>query len=106
MKFRPLHGRVLIKPHPCRGEDFERHHSSHTDTAKGKPLQGEIVAVGPSGRDANGKPIPSELKVGDTVLFGKWSGTEVRIDGQDLLIVKESDIMSAIERGAAAKKVA
>ena len=76
------------------------------DTAKEKPSQGEIVAVGPGGRDEAGKLIPIDLKVGDTILFGKWSGTEVKIDGQDLLIMKESDIMGVIEGGVAAKKKA
>ena len=74
--------------------------------AKEKPSQGEIVAVGPGGRDESGKLTPMDLKVGDIVLFGKWSGTEVKIDGQDLLIMKESDIMGVIEGGAAAKKKA
>jgi chaperonin GroES len=69
------------------------------DTAKEKPSQGEVIAVGPGGRDESGKLIPIDLKVGDTVLFGKWSGTEVKIDGQDLLIMKESDIMGVIEGG-------
>ena len=76
------------------------------DTAKEKPSQGEVIAVGPGGRDESGKLIPIDLKVGDTVLFGKWSGTEVKIDGQDLLIMKESDIMGVIEGGSAAKKKA
>ncbi len=76
------------------------------DTAKEKPSQGEIVAVGPGGRDEAGKLIPIDLKVGDTILFGKWSGTEVKIDGQDLLIMKESDVMGVIEGGVAAKKKA
>ena len=69
-------------------------------------MQGEIVAIGPGGRDESGKLIPIDLKVGDIILFGKWSGTEVKIDGQDLLIMKESDIMGVIEGGAAAKKKA
>ena len=80
--------------------------SKASDTAQEKPSQGEVIAVGPGGRDEAGKLIPIDLKVGDTVLFGKWSGTEVKIDGQDLLIMKESDIMGVIEGGAAAKKKA
>ena len=80
--------------------------SSFPDTAKEKPSQGEIVAVGPGGRDEAGKLIPIDLKVGDTILFGKWSGTEVKIDGQDLLIMKESDVMGVIEGTVAAKKKA
>ena len=76
------------------------------DTAKEKPSQGEIVAIGPGGRDESGKLIPIDLKVGDTILFGKWSGTEVKIDGQDLLIMKESDVMGVIEGGGVAKKKA
>src|SRR6266446_6800206 len=80
--------------HRRRREDSWRHH--HSGTAKEKPSQGEITAVGPGGRDENGKLIPIDLKVGDRVLFGKWSGTEVKIDGQDLLIMKESDIMGVL----------
>src|SRR5262249_28195839 len=101
-KFRPLHGRVLIK----RIDADEKTSGGIIipDTAKEKPSLGEIIAVGPGGRDENGKLIPSDLEVGDTVLFGKWSGTEVKIDGQDLLIMKEFDIMGVIERGAAAAK--
>ena len=74
--------------------------------AKEKPSQGEIVAIGPGGRDEAGKLIPIDLKVGDTVLFGKWSGTEVKLDGEDLLIMKESDVMGVIEGGAATRKKA
>jgi co-chaperonin GroES (HSP10)/phage replication-related protein YjqB (UPF0714/DUF867 family) len=102
MKFRPARGRVLI-----RRIDAEEKSSGGIiipDTAKEKPSQGEIIAVGPGGRDESGKLIPSDLEVGDTVLFGKWSGTEVKIDDQDLLIMKESDIMGVIEGGAVAKK--
>jgi co-chaperonin GroES (HSP10)/phage replication-related protein YjqB (UPF0714/DUF867 family) len=99
MKFRPLHGRVLIKR--IDAEEKTSGGIIIPDTAKEKPPLGEIIAVGPGGRDENGKLIPNDLEVGDTVLFGKWSGTEVKIDGQDLLIMKESDIMGVIERGAA-----
>jgi chaperonin GroES len=76
------------------------------DTAKEKPQEGEVIAVGPGGRDESGKLLPLELKAGDRVLFGKWSGTEVKIDGEDLLIMKESDVMGVIEGGGAAKKKA
>ena len=74
------------------------------DTAKEKPMQGEVLAVGPGARDESGKRIPPDVKEGDTILFGKWSGTEVKIDGDELLIMKESDIMGIIEQGAAARK--
>jgi chaperonin GroES len=80
--------------------------SSFPDTAKEKPQQGKIIAVGPGGREENGKLIPIDVKAGDLVLFGKWSGTEVKIDGHDYLIMKESDIMGVLEEGAAKKKAA
>ena len=104
MKFRPLHDRVVVE----RIEADEKSSGGIIipDTVKEKSSQGEIIAVGPGGRDESGKLIPIDLKVGDTVLFGKWSGTEVKIDGQDLLIMKESDIMGVIEGGSAAKKKA
>jgi len=104
MKFRPLHDRVVVKR--IDAEEKTAGGIIIPDTAKEKPSQGEIVAVGPGGRDESGKLIPIDLKIGDTVLFGKWSGTEVKIDGQDLLIMKESDIMGVIEGGAAAKRKA
>jgi chaperonin GroES len=94
MKFRPLHDRVVVKR-----VDAESKTASGIiipDTAKEKPSEGEIVAVGPGGRDEAGKLIPIDLHAGDRVLFGKWSGTEVKIDGEDLLIMKESDIMGVI----------
>ena len=104
MQFRPLHDRVVLKR---IGADSKTTGGIIIpDTAQEKPSQGEIVAVGPGGRDEAGKLTPIDLKVGDIVLFGKWSGTEVKIDGQDLLIMKESDIMGVIEGGAAAKKKA
>src|SRR5215203_2932170 len=95
MGFRPLHDRVVVR----RIEADEKTSGGIIipDTAKEKPSQGEIIAVGPGGRDENGKLIPVDLEVGDTVLFGKWSGTEVKIDGQDLLIMKESDIMGVMK---------
>ena len=104
MKFRPLHDRVVV-----RRIDAEAKSAGGIiipDTAQEKPSQGEIIAVGPGGRDEAGKLIPIDLKVGNKVLFGKWSGTEVKIDGQDLLIMKESDIMGVIEGVAAARKKA
>jgi chaperonin GroES len=104
MKFRPLHDRVVVKR--IDAEEKTKGGIIIPDTAQEKPSQGEIIAVGPGGRDEAGKLIPIDLKVGDTVLFGKWSGTEVKIDGQDLLIMKESDIMGVIESGAAARKKA
>jgi chaperonin GroES len=93
-KFRPLHDRVVVR----RIEADEKTAGGIIipDTAKEKPSQGEILAVGPGGRDENGKLIPIDLKAGDKVLFGKWSGTEVKLDGQDLLIMKESDIMGVL----------
>ena len=102
MQFRPLHDRVVLKR--IEADSKTTGGIIIPDTAKEKPSQGEIVAVGPGGRDEAGKLTPIDLKVGDVVLFGKWSGTEVKIDGQDLLIMKESDIMGVIEGGAAAKK--
>src|SRR5579872_319294 len=104
MKFRPLHDRVVVKR--ITADEKTAGGIIIPDTAQEKPSQGEIVAVGPGGRDEAGKLIPIDLKVGDVVLFGKWSGTEVKIDGQDLLIMKESDIMGVIEGGAAARKKA
>src|SRR3954453_4723223 len=104
MKFRPLHDRVVVKR--IDAEEKTAGGIIIPDTAKEKPSQGEIIAVGPGGRDESGKLIPIDLKVGDTILFGKWSGTEVKIDGQDLLIMKESDVMGVIEGGVAARKKA
>ncbi|HUL05048.1 MAG TPA: co-chaperone GroES [Candidatus Acidoferrum sp.] len=95
MKFRPLHDRVLVR----RVEQEEKTSGGIIipDTAKEKPMEGEVIAVGPGGRDESGKLIPIDVKTGDRVLFGKWSGTEVKIDGEDLLIMKESDIMGVLE---------
>jgi chaperonin GroES len=102
MKFRPLHDRVAVR----RIEAEERTAGGIIipDTAKEKPMEAEVVAVGPGGRDDNGKLIPLDVKVGDRVLFGKWSGTEVVIEGEDLLIMKESDIMGVIEGKTGAKR--
>jgi chaperonin GroES len=94
MKFRPLHDRVAVKR--LEGEAKSKGGIIIPDTVKEKPQQGEVVAIGPGGRDEAGKLIPIDLKVGDRVLFGKWSGTEVKIDGQDILIMKESDVMGVI----------
>ena len=94
LKFRPLHDRVVVKR--VEAEDKTAGGIIIPDTAKEKPMQGEIVAVGPGGRDENGKLIPIDVKAGDKVLFGKWSGTEVKLDGDELLIMKESDIMGVI----------
>src|SRR5271170_7909847 len=104
MKFRPLHDRVVV-----RRIDAEAKSAGGIiipDTAQEKPSQGEVTAVGPGGRDEAGKLIPIGIKVGDRVLFGKWSGTEVKIDGQELLIMKESDIMGVIDDPVVAKKKA
>ena len=94
MKFRPLHDRVVVR----RIESDARTAGGIIipDTAKEKPQEGEIIAVGPGGRDEAGKLIPIDIRAGDRVLFGKWSGTEVKLDGEDLLIMKESDIMGVI----------
>jgi chaperonin GroES len=93
-KFRPLHDRVVVKR--IEAEEKSKGGIIIPDTAKEKPQEGEIVAVGPGGRDENGKLITMDVKAGDRVLFGKWSGTEVKIDGDELLIMKESDIMGVI----------
>ena len=96
MKFRPLHDRVLVR----RIEQQEKTAGGIIipDTAKEKPQEGEVIAVGPGARDDHGKVNPLDVKKGDRILFGKWSGTEVKIDGQDLLIMKESDILGVLER--------
>jgi chaperonin GroES len=93
-KFRPLHDRVVVKR--IDAEEKTKGGIIIPDTAKEKPSQGEITAVGPGGRDEAGKLIPIDVKVGDRVLFGKWSGTEVKLDGEELLIMKESDIMGVL----------
>ncbi len=104
MKFRPLHDRVVIRR--IEGEDKTKGGILIPDTVKEKPQEGEVIAVGPGARDESGKLIALEVKAGDRVLFGKWSGSEVKIDGEDLLIMKESDILGVIERTTAAKKAA
>jgi chaperonin GroES len=102
MKFRPLHDRIVVKR--IEAEDKTAGGIIIPDTAKEKPSQGQVIAVGPGGRDEAGKLIPIDVQVGDRVLFGKWSGTEVTIDGQELLIMKESDIMGVLTDLPAAKK--
>jgi chaperonin GroES len=107
MKFRPLHDRVLVR----RVEQEEKTAGGIIipDTAKEKPQEGEIIAVGPGARGEDGKLHPLDVKAGDRVLFGKWSGTEVKVDGEDLLIMKESDVMGIIEgavKSKSSKKVA
>jgi chaperonin GroES len=104
MKFRPLHDRVVVK----RVEEEQKSKGGIIipETAQEKPMQGEIIAVGPGGRDEAGKLVPLDVKPGDIVLFGKWSGTEVKIDGTEFLIMKESDIMGVLEGKSASKKAA
>ncbi len=104
MKFRPLHDRVLVK----RVEEESKTKSGIIipDTAKEKPMQGEVLAVGPGVRNDKGELTALDVQVGDRILFGKWSGTEVKIDGDELLIMKESDIMGILEEGAALKAAA
>jgi chaperonin GroES len=104
MKFRPLHDRVVVTR--IEAEEKTAGGIIIPDTAKEKPTEGEVIAVGPGGRDESGKLIPIDLKKGDRVLFGKWSGTEVKIDGVEYLIMKESDIMGVIEQTDARTKAA
>jgi chaperonin GroES len=104
MKFRPLHDRVVVKR--IEADSKTAGGIIIPDTAQEKPQQGEVVAVGPGGRDDHGKLIPIDVKEKDIILFGKWSGTEVKIDGVDFLIMKESDIMGVLETSVAKKKAA
>jgi chaperonin GroES len=104
MKFRPLHDRVVVRR--IDAEDKTKGGIIIPDTAKEKPQEGEIVAAGPGARDESGKIVPLDLRAGDRILFGKWSGTEVRIDGEDLLIMKESDVMGVVEGTPALKRKA
>jgi len=99
MKFRPLHDRVLVK----RADQEEKTPSGIIipDTAKEKPMEGEVVAVGSGSRNESGQLVPLDVKPGDTILFGKWSGTEIKVDGDEYLVMKESDIMGIIEKKAA-----
>ena len=104
MKFRPLHDRVLVR----RVEEEAKTKGGIIipDTAKEKPMQGEVLAVGPGARDERGELVPLDVKPGDRILFGKWSGTEVKMDGEELLIMKESDVMGVVEEGASLKAAA
>ena len=102
MRFRPLHDRVVVRR--LESEEKTKGGIIIPDTAKEKPQEGEIVAVGPGARDESGKVQPLDVKAGDRILFGKWSGTEVKLDGEELLIMKESDIMGIIEKTAAPAK--
>ena len=104
MKFRPLHDRVVVK----RVEQEEKTKGGIIipDTAKEKPQEGEVIAVGPGARNEDGEIVPLDVKAGDRVLFGKWSGTEVKIDGEELLIMKESDLLGVLEPGIAERKAA
>ena len=101
MKFRPLHDRVVVRR--IEADAKTKGGIIIPDTVKEKPQEGEVVAVGPGGRDENGKITPTELKPGERILFGKWSGTEVKIDGEELLIMKETDVMGVIEGATASK---
>jgi chaperonin GroES len=104
MKFRPLHDRILVR----RIESDERTKGGIIipDTAKEKPQEGEVIAVGPGARNDQGQTVALDVKAGDRVLFGKWSGTEIKLDGEDLLIMKESDIMGVLESEAAVRQAA
>ena len=104
MKFRPLHDRVVVRR--IEGEEKTKGGIIIPDTVKEKPQEGEVIAVGPGARDESGKIVPLDVKKGDRILFGKWSGTEVKIDGVDYLIMKESDIMGVLEGTSAKKKAA
>jgi chaperonin GroES len=104
MKFRPLHDRVVVKR--IDAEEKSAGGIIIPDTAKEKPSQGEVIAVGPGARNEKGEVVALDVQVGDIVLFGKWSGTEVKLNGEDLLIMKENDIMGIVEAVAAVKKAA
>ena len=104
MRFRPLHDRVAVRR--VTSDEKTAGGIIIPDTAKEKPSEGEVLAVGPGGRDEAGKLIPLDVKVGDRVLFGKWTGTEIKLDGKDVVIMKESDIMGIVVRAAAATRKA
>ena len=104
MKFRPLHDRVVVRR--LEGDEKTKGGIIIPDTAKEKPQEGEVIAVGPGARDESGKLVPIDLKAGDRILFGKWSGTEVKIDGEELLIMKESDVMGVLEQRKSSRKAA
>src|ERR1043166_4110577 len=103
-KFRPLHDRVVVRR--VEAEEKTAGGIIIPDTAKEKPQEGEIIAVGAGARDESGKLVPLDVKVGDRILFGKWSGTEIKLNGEDLLIMKESDVMGVIEQTATVKQAA
>jgi len=104
MKFRPLHDRIVLRR--IEGEDKTKGGIIIPDTAKEKPQEGEVVAVGPGARDESGQVQALDVKTGDRILFGKWSGTEVKIDGEELLIMKESDVMGVLENAEVSRKAA
>ena len=104
MAFRPLHDRVVVQR--LEGEEKTKGGIIIPDTAKEKPQEGEVISVGPGARDENGKLIPLDVKKGDRILFGKWSGTEIKLDGEELLIMKESDVMGVLDDTAVTKKKA
>jgi chaperonin GroES len=104
MKFRPLHDRVVVRR--IEAEEKTSGGIIIPDTAKEKPIEGEVIAVGPGARNEQGQIVPLGVKQGDRILFGKWSGTEVKIDGEELLIMKEADIMGIVEETAARRKAA
>ncbi|ODS51766.1 MAG: co-chaperone GroES [Agrobacterium sp. SCN 61-19] len=104
MKFRPLHDRIVVRR--VSSEEKTKGGIIIPDTAKEKPQEGEVIAVGPGARNDEGQIVALDVKVGDRVLFGKWSGTEIKIDGEELLIMKEADVMGVIEAQAAEKKAA
>ena len=104
MKFRPLHDRIVIRR--IEGEDKTKGGIIIPDTAKEKPQEGEVIAVGPGARDESGKLVPLDLKAGDRVLFGKWSGSEIKLDNEELIIMKESDILGVLEGAPASKRKA
>jgi chaperonin GroES len=104
MTFRPLHDRILVRR--VESEEKTKGGIIIPDTAKEKPQEGEVIAVGPGARDDSGKLVALDVKVGDRVLFGKWSGTEIKLNGEDLIIMKESDVMGIIEVEAEARKAA
>ncbi len=104
MTFRPLHDRVLIRR--VEADNKTAGGIIIPDTAKEKPQEGEVIAIGPGARDESGKLVPLDVKVGDRILFGKWSGTEIRIDGEELLIMKESDVMGIVEKTSNIRRAA
>ncbi|WP_027168610.1 co-chaperone GroES [Mesorhizobium sp. WSM3224] len=104
MTFRPLHDCVLVRR--IEAEEKTAGGIIIPDTAKEKPQEGEVIAIGPGARDESGKLVPLDVKAGDRILFGKWSGTEIKLNGEDLLIMKESDVMGVIEQTATLKKAA